>query len=480
LQITERHPQLAVHQSSTWLIDEDFYLPSIHPPAVGGAQDPIHRNTCNPATKKEKMMRRVVVFLGLVVFSFASVSPLNAGGIFNKQNMSADYLRSLTRNASTDAADIVAYNPAGVMKLDSGLYTKLDAMYFDKQYRNTVPDVYAFEGEDGTYETDEPTIVPSFFTVYKRGRWAGYFAITIPGGGGKGEYPDGNARTVQLAANIIDASGGTLVGIDHMFLEGDSIQTGFTLGGALDISKMVSIAGGVRYVDATQSLAGVAGLRTALSTVTRFEIDLEREAAGWSYFLGVNVAPVKKLNVGFLYMSNTKLDWETDVIKDDVGVTPALGWDEKQRNDLPGVLGLGLAYRIIDPLLFEINYTRYLETRAALDERRFESPGDSFDLAMSFTYTFHPQWRASVGYMRTDIRGMENESLRPETPELDANSIAAGIVYGPIDRFEISLGYTDVNYDSVTTDTPSSGAPAGTELAKEVWAVSLGLQYRFF
>jgi long-subunit fatty acid transport protein len=53
-------------------------------------------------------------------------------------------------------------------------------------------------------------------------------------------------------------------------------------------------------------------------------------------------------------------------------------------------------------------------------------------------------------------------------------------VYGPIDRFEISLGYTDVNYDSVTTDTVSSRAPAGTELEKEVRAVSLGLQYRFF
>lgn len=426
-------------------------------------------------------MRSVIVFVDLIVILFVSVLPLYAGGIFNKQNLSADYLRSLTRNASTDAADIVAYNPAGIMKLDNGLYAKLDAMYFDKQYRNTVPDVYPFGGEDGTFETDEPTIVPGFFTVYKRDKWAGYFAITIPGGGGKAEYPDGNARTVQLAASIIANSGGTLVGIDDMFLEGDSIQTGFTLGGALDISKMVSIAGGVRYVDATQSLAGVADLLTAFSTVARFEIDLEREAAGWSYFLGVNVAPVKKLNIGFLYMSNTKLDWETDVIKDDVGVTPALGWDEKQRNDLPGVLGLGLAYRIIDPVLFEINYTRYLETQAALDERRFESPGDSFDLGMSVTYAFHPQWRASLGYMYTDIRGMDNESLRPEAPELDANTIAGGIVYSPIDRFEISLGYTDVSYDSVTTTDPySTQAPAGTELAKDVWAVSLGLQYRFF
>jgi hypothetical protein len=55
------------------------------------------------------MMRRVVVFMGMIVFLFTSVLPLNAGGIFNKQNLSTDYLRSLTRNASTDAADIVVY-----------------------------------------------------------------------------------------------------------------------------------------------------------------------------------------------------------------------------------------------------------------------------------------------------------------------------------------------------------------------------------
>ena len=75
-----------------------------------------------------------------------------------------------------------------------------------------------------------------------------------------------------------------------------------------------------------------------------------------------------------MYMSNTKLDWETDVIKDDVGVAPALGWDENQRNDLPGVVGVGLAYRLIDPVLFEINYTRYLETQAALNGGRLITP----------------------------------------------------------------------------------------------------------
>jgi long-subunit fatty acid transport protein len=129
-----------------------------------------------------------------------------------------------------------------------------------------------------------------------------------------------------------------------------------------------------------------------------------------------------------------------------------------------------------------LNYTRYLESRAALDDGRFEESdaGDSYDLGLSFTYAINPQWRASLGYMYTNIVGMEKESLLVEAPELDANTIGAGVVSSPTDRFDITLGYTDVNYDSVTTDTTTSRAPAGTELAKDVWAVSLGLQYRFF
>ena len=44
-----------------------------------------------------------------------------AGGIDNKTNWSVEYLRILNRNAATDSADAVAYNPAGVMKMDEGL-----------------------------------------------------------------------------------------------------------------------------------------------------------------------------------------------------------------------------------------------------------------------------------------------------------------------------------------------------------------------
>ena len=84
-------------------------------------------------------MKKLLVLLCVAGLIAASASPLFAGGIINKQNLSADYLRTMNRNAATDYADIAVYNPAGIMKMADGGYAKLDIMYFDKDYSNKVP-----------------------------------------------------------------------------------------------------------------------------------------------------------------------------------------------------------------------------------------------------------------------------------------------------------------------------------------------------
>lgn len=71
-----------------------------------------------------------LLFVGGLIFSTAS--PLIAGGVDNKHNFSAEYIRTLNRNAATDSADAVAYNPAGVVKMEDGLYVSLSGQYVKK------------------------------------------------------------------------------------------------------------------------------------------------------------------------------------------------------------------------------------------------------------------------------------------------------------------------------------------------------------
>jgi long-chain fatty acid transport protein len=439
---------------------------------------------------------RIGAVIGVVGLLCLSATSLWAGGIINKSNLSADYFRSLTRNAATDAADIVVYNPAGVMKMDNGLYTKLDILYVDKDYSNTVPNQAGvpFTGEDGTFSSDEPSVVPGLFNVYKQDDWAAFFAVTIPGGGGKVKYDEGSAYTSLLALKLWNAANQTYgplnpyTGLDSASLEADSYDIGYTLGGAYKINPMFSVAGGVRYVDATQNFKGRLDLAQPAASPAQdvYDVNLERSATGWCYFLGLNAAPVKALNVGLLYMSNTSLNMKSKVKTDTSGgsITGDLGWADgtKRHEDLPGLLGAGISYCITPAIRAEVDYTRYLEDSAKLDSKsgRFNNAGDSYDFAISLEYTFNPEWKASLGYMITDIKGMQPEQLIPVAPELDARTWAAGAAYSPGDRWRYNFGYTYVDYASVTTGATGSNSPAGTRLAKDTWALSAGVQYRWF
>ena len=149
------------------------------------------------------MRKGFAILCGLGILVLAA-SPLYAGGIINKSNQSADYMRTLNRSAATDYPDIAVFNPAGIMQMENGAYAKLDVMYFAKDYSNTVPNnaFPPFNQPFGKLSPDKASVIPGFFAVYKQERWAGFFAFTIPAGGGELEYDDGSARTVQLASGI--------------------------------------------------------------------------------------------------------------------------------------------------------------------------------------------------------------------------------------------------------------------------------------
>ncbi|UCD86688.1 MAG: hypothetical protein JSV01_02615, partial [Desulfobacterales bacterium] len=92
-------------------------------------------------------MKRLLVFLCVSALVLAVATPLLAGGIDNKHNFSAEYARTLNRNAATDSADGVAYNPGGTVKMEDGFYINLTGQYAFKDYSNT------FNGTE--YDSDE-------------------------------------------------------------------------------------------------------------------------------------------------------------------------------------------------------------------------------------------------------------------------------------------------------------------------------------
>lgn len=184
-------------------------------------------------------------------------------------------------------------------------------------------------------------------------------------------------------------------------------------------------------------------------------------------------------------MSNTPLNFKADTNDSSPGqvISKSVGWADgtHEREDLPGYIGAGISYFIIPGTLrIEPNFTYFLEKQAKLENSRFKNAGNSWDAGVTLEYILNPQWKFSIGYLHTDIRGMKPEELLPEAPELDANHIALGVVWSPLERISLTLSGLRGWYESEKTDQNSSRAPAGTEYDKDVWGLAFGIQYRFF
>jgi len=424
-------------------------------------------------------MKKLSVILSLSALVLLTASPIMAGGINNKQNFSIEYDRTASRNAANDSADAAVYNPAGVMQLEDGFYLNAGSFYALKDYSNTIGDT--------EYKSDEPSFVPSLIGLYKKSNWAAFGAFTLPGGGGKVNYANGSATTLGYGLLLLAGANYGLTQppyslpsaayydtVGSQSLEAESIYNGLTLGGAYKVNDLVSIALGMRFIKADkQTRASIAISPSALGSLygmpgRTFSIDYEEAANGLGEFIGLNITPNDSLNIGMRYETSTKLDFETTVNTDNTGM---LRNGAKEREDLPGLLGIGVGYRINPELKLETSFTYYLEESATRENDRFQDAGNGYDLAMAFTYAFNPKLKGSMGYMRT-IVNMDTDDMQPEAAELDAHTVAAGLVYA----FKPNL---DLNFALMKNIYGSETRSDGILLDKKLFCLGFGIQYKF-
>jgi long-chain fatty acid transport protein len=420
-------------------------------------------------------MKRLVVFLCVSALVSAVASPLMAGGIDNKQNWSAEYIRTLNRNAATDSADAVVYNPAGVVKMPDGFYVNLAGQYVYKEYTNT------FGGRD--FDTDEPDLVPSLFALFRKDQWAAFGSINVVCGGGTVEYDDGNADTFEIGSGMAGFLN-AFVAPGHVLraheVDGESFHTAFGLGGAYQLNDWISASLGVRYVDAIFEADGSTTITGPAGGI--FEIDFEDTGDGWGGVLGVDIVPAEKWNIGIRYETEVDLELEADVDKDDFGGNVVADGRERDR-DLPAVLALGVSHQCTPKLKSDVNFTYYFNEDADLEPilaGREDDVDNGFDLGISVEYAFMPELKGSVGYMYTYV-GEDAADINFLEPKLDAHSIAAGVAYEAMPGLTLNFGIMNVFYQDETSTPDPPLFPAGVKLEKDpVVVVALGVQYKFW
>ncbi|MDH3391536.1 MAG: outer membrane protein transport protein [Desulfobulbaceae bacterium] len=423
-------------------------------------------------------MKRVLTCAGGLLLSFGFATAVYAGAIDNKTNWSAEYIRTLNRNAATDYADIAAYNPAGTVKLQDGFIINGSAQYLGKDYTNII------NGTD--YESDEGSVSPGIFGVYNRDKWAFFGAVTVVGGGGKVDFSKGDWTTFGLALQLLGNStlacppGTACTEFGSQKLTAESVYLGYTLGGAYEINDMFSVSVGIRYVDAHKEAKGSAMLWDAgYENSYTASVDYEQDGDGWGGIFGLNIAPNDKFNIGLRFETKTGLDFEATV-NDGAPILVGLGIEHGKSNprDLPALFGIGVSYWMTPKLRIETNYTQYLNEHADWggDE---DLVSDGYDVGIAIEYHFNDSLLGSIGYLRTET-GINPENMLPENPELDANTIGGGVAYAFTEKFHtnFSLGYVFYEDDSFVQPTsPTTFIPVGYE--KKIYFLALGLEYRF-
>ncbi len=198
-----------------------------------------------------KRLSMIIPALGL----FATVAL--GGGIVTNTNQSAEFVRTLNRNAST-GVDAAYFNPAAATLLGNGLHIGLSNQSIFQT--REIKDSYPHLNED-TFSGDvEALVFPNVHLVYNLGTLAISAALTPIGGGGSANYAKGLPSFERPVSDLVPkllVAGQPITGyrLETAF-DGSSVYMGGQAGVAYKVNDMISVSVGARFVTATNSYQG--------------------------------------------------------------------------------------------------------------------------------------------------------------------------------------------------------------------------------
>ncbi|MCX6555269.1 MAG: hypothetical protein NTZ12_09705, partial [Candidatus Aminicenantes bacterium] len=137
-----------------------------------------------------KKMSKVWIALA-VLFYFSATLPAQ---VDNLTNLSVEWMRMPARNAASDSADIVVYNPAALVRLSAGFHFNLGNQSLLRKPRHTY-DLQLGAGERSFTQHGIDAFLPNFYAAYTKDKWAVYGGLYISGGGAVADYPLGSFST---------------------------------------------------------------------------------------------------------------------------------------------------------------------------------------------------------------------------------------------------------------------------------------------
>ena len=203
-----------------------------------------------------KIMKKLIATAGMLM-CFGVVF---AGGLLTNGNQSAQYIRMLSRNAST-TFDAVYFNPAGLMKMDNGFYISIQNQSIVQS--KTIESNYPLLNTSTYDGAVKAPLFPTAFAIYKLDKVAFSLGVGPNSGGGSAEFGHGLPSFEKSVSKLVPGLAGlsqigqSITGYKaDIYFKGESVFWGFQGGVSFKLSDKISAYGGLRYVPATNTYTG--------------------------------------------------------------------------------------------------------------------------------------------------------------------------------------------------------------------------------
>lgn len=429
-----------------------------------------------------------------------------AGGILTNSNQSVQFVRMLSRNASTDL-DAVYFNPAGLVKMDNGFYLAFhnQSIFQTKTVNNLFPML-----NDATYIGDVAApVFPTFFANYKKDKLSVSFGFGPNGGGGSAEYKTG-LPSFEVPISLLPASlsAAGLPTTDYsadLYFKGSSVFWGFQLNASYAFSEIFSGSVGFRFIDAINTYEGhiksiminpkhpllnptgalvsankfftTAGMADKAAATADKKVEVKQKGTGITPILGVHIAPTKKLDIALKYEFNTKLELENETTIDGTGKFPD-GY--KFRNDIPAILTAGVDYKLLPDFKISTSFNYYFDKSSDREGKETHIDKNYYELALGGQYNVSEKVAFSAGIMHSQT-GVGAGYQTDLDYSLSSNTVGLGGEFKVTPRFTVDLGFLYTMYEdgekSITY--PNIGTFKET-YDKKTTIFSVGFAYKIF
>lgn len=410
----------------------------------------------------------------------------------NLSNMSAEWMRTGARNAATEATDIVVYNPAAITGLSNGFHINFSnqSLFRNPGHRY---DLGIGQGVQEFKQESSDPFLPNLYVAYKLNNWALYSGLFIAGGGATIDYPHGSITTDLIGLGALTAAQGAYTEVKNPMLKANSMYLTTTFGGSYAINKWFSVSTALRYVSAKNTIKSAITLSTSPLDFPDMPLNLNSEdvASGLGGVVSMNMSSVDHLNISIRYESKVNLDFKTNQIQDDIGLTTNGATNPR---DLPAVFAFGASYELTPKLKTNVDFNYYFQQNADWGKSSAvtnEVPlstlaGDAVTYAMCFQYQATSKFLASFGggYTKMNFNDMEGYYSNMGTFEIvqsDNYNINMGWAYKASDKITVNAGYMHTFYPSDQKVKALFAQPLDVAVTvnNSINAIALGIDFSF-